>query len=148
MSLRPKFKKTRHIVSIRCNETLELDSYPGAFSQILTNLILISLLHAYQDDEQGHLDIEITQKHSRLFLKYHDDGRGISRDILDRIFDPFFTTKRGQGGSGLGLHLVYNLVTQRLKGNIQCKSEMGKGTTFEISLPIHVGGEDENQKTK
>ena len=141
LSLRPKLKKTKYIVSIQCDETIVLDSYPGAFSQVITNLILNSLLHAYpEDNDEGRLVISVSKKHNSLILKYADDGQGIDQDILDRIFDPFFTTKRGQGGSGLGLHLVYNLVTQKLKGSIECESKTGKGTTFIISLPIDVDG--------
>ncbi len=138
LSLRPKLKKTKHVVTIVCDSAIELDSYPGAFSQIMTNLILNSLIHAFEENDQGHPTIEVKKNNGSLLLVYSDDGKGIEPAALDHIFDPFYTTKRGQGGSGLGLHLVYNLVTQKLKGSIKCESEVDKGAIFYISLPLEL----------
>ncbi len=136
LSLRPQLKKTQHTISINGDETLTLDSYPGVFSQIVTNLVMNSLVHAYEPDEAGQLTFEFEQVKNRLAFEYADDGRGIAKENLSKIFDPFFTTKRGQGGSGLGLHIIYNLVTQKLGGTIRCESEVGKGTRFVIELPV------------
>ena len=71
-------------------------------------------------------------------MEYSDDGKGIPAENLSKIFEPFFTTKRGQGGSGLGLHIVYNLVTQKLLGEVECKSQVGVGTKFIIKLPLQI----------
>jgi signal transduction histidine kinase len=136
LSLRPKLKRTQHSVELYGDEGLSLNSYPGVFSQIVTNLVLNSLIHAYGPDEQGRLTFTFKQENDRLIFEYADDGRGIPPENLSKIFDPFFTTKRGQGGSGLGLHIIYNLVTQKLGGVIRCESEGGQGTRFIIETPI------------
>ena len=138
MSLRPKLKRTNHTIEIRCPEDLEYDSYPGALAQIMTNLIINTLIHGYDNGDEGRIIIDVKVDHNYLIVKYSDEGKGIEKEVLDRIYDPFFTTTRGHGGSGLGLHLVHNLVTQRLKGSIRCESEIGQGTTFYIHLPIKV----------
>jgi len=138
LSLRPHLKKTQHSIHINGDERLTLDSYPGAFAQIVTNLVMNSLLHAYEQDDAGQLTFTFEQSNNRFTLEYIDDGRGISKENLSRIFDPFFTTKRNQGGSGLGLHIIYNLVTQKLGGTIHCQSEEGAGTKFLIGLPISL----------
>ncbi len=134
-TLKPKLKFTKHSIEIKGNESLILDSYPGALSQIITNLIVNSLIHAYSSKDKGSIVIEFQASKQEIILSYSDDGNGISKENLEKIFDPFFTTKRGQGGSGLGLHLVYNLVTQKLKGSIECESKIRVGTKFTITLP-------------
>jgi len=136
LRLRPKLKRTRHTIEINGNDSLTLDSFPGVFSQIVTNLVMNSLLHAYGPDDAGQLTFEFRQEDGRFIFEYADDGKGISEEDLSKIFDPFFTTKRGQGGSGLGLHIIYNLVTQRLEGTIRCESEIGVGTRFVIEMSI------------
>jgi len=138
LSLRPKLKKTHHVVDVECPEGLVIDSYPGAIAQIMTNFVTNSLIHGFEDIPQGHIRIVIRQEPGRVTLAYSDDGRGIAPEHLGRVFDPFFTTKRGVGGSGLGLHIVYNLVTQRLGGTIHVSSELGKGTDFVIQLPAQA----------
>lgn len=136
MNLDPKLKRTRHQISINCNEKLVIYSSPGAFFQIISNLIINSLTHGFMDIATGHILIEITKQENQILFLYSDDGCGIAPEILDRIFEPFFTTKRGQGGTGLGLHIVYNLVTQTLSGSIKCKSTPGKGVDFLITMPL------------
>jgi len=118
------------------DDELELDSDPGAFSQIVTNLVMNSLIHAYDRGDQGHIVFDFTLRGNRLIFTYSDDGRGIPPENLGKIIEPFFTTKRGQGGSGLGLHIIYNLVTQKLGGAIRCESDVGVGTRFIINLPM------------
>jgi signal transduction histidine kinase len=135
LSLRPQLKKTQHVITINGDSELALDSYPGAFSQIVTNLVMNSLVHAFEPDEAGQLTFNFEQVKSRLVFEYTDNGRGIPPENLNKIFDPFFTTKRGQGGSGLGLHIIYNLVTQKLGGTIRCESEVGVGTRFIMEIP-------------
>ena len=132
----PKLKNTHHTITIDCKEDLQLESYPGVFSQIITNLLLNSLMHAYDENKKGRIVIEFMKDDRFILLRFSDDGNGIPEKNLPKIFDPFFTTKRGKGGSGLGLHVVYILVDQRLGGRIHCRSKMGKGTTFLIEIPI------------
>ncbi|MGB7443741.1 MAG: ATP-binding sensor histidine kinase [Coleofasciculaceae cyanobacterium] len=138
ISLQPKLRTTHHQVQVQGDEALTLHTYPGALSQIITNLVMNSLTHAYFPEDAGHLMFEFKQEVSQIILEYSDDGKGIIQENLSKIFNPFFTTKRGQGGSGLGLHIVYNLVTQKLKGTIECESQFGAGTKFTIKLPLEV----------
>jgi|GEM_PF-1997653 len=136
ISLGPKLKGGNCSVSVTCPADLVLDSYPGALSQILTNLLLNSLAHAFAPDQRGQATI-----HARLVdddqieLIYRDTGRGIPMTMRPHIFDPFFTTKRGQGGSGLGLHIVYNLITATLQGSIIVAGEEEQGACFILRFP-------------
>ena len=136
LNLHPKLKKTPHHINVSCPEDLELNSYPGAFSQIFTNFIMNSLIHGFEHKEQGQINIEVAQKGERLTMCYRDDGQGIPAEGMQKIFEPFYTTKRDQGGSGLGLNIIHNLVTHQLGGSIVCQSIPGKGTTFQIDIPI------------
>jgi signal transduction histidine kinase len=138
LSLRPKLKRTQHVIDIHAPDDLVLDSYPGAFSQIVTNLVMNSLVHGYEPEDRGHLIFDLKQNDGHLIFEYSDDGKGIPPENLGKIFEPFFTTKRGQGGSGLGLHIVYNLVTQKLNGTIRCVSKAGQGTRFIIQTPLQM----------
>ncbi len=136
LSIQPQLKKTDHQITIECDENLSMNGFPGALSQIITNLIMNSIIHAYNPGDQGHISISVKIKDNKTILLYTDDGKGMNSRVLSKIFDPFYTTKRGHGGTGLGLHIVYNIVTQRFKGTILCKSQPNQGTTFEISLPF------------
>ncbi|MEG6586226.1 sensor histidine kinase [Dendrosporobacter sp. 1207_IL3150] len=140
LSLRPNLKKSNHNLLIECDEFIEIDSYPGAFSQIITNLVMNSLIHAYPDGRQGNIKIDAKIVSNQFILTYSDDGAGISESNLDKIFEPFFTTRRGKGGTGLGLNILFNLVTQTLQGNIKCQSSVGQGSSFIITVPIVNGG--------
>ncbi|MBA4368010.1 MAG: hypothetical protein C0403_10295 [Desulfobacterium sp.] len=135
-SMQPKLKKTNHQITVNCPEDLELVSYPGAFSRIITNLIFNSLVHGFEGIEKGKIVFDISVNQDYFIIQYSDNGRGISPDVLEKIFDPFFTTKRGQGGTGLGMHIVYNLVSQTLNGKIKCSSTPGNGSQFLITIPI------------
>ena len=135
LSLRNRLKQTRLDIALDIDEALWVDSYPGAFSQILTNLLVNSLVHAYAPRDQGQIRIRIWRQAGRLFLHYSDDGKGIPVADQARIFEPFFTTNREAGGSGLGLNIVYNIVIQRLHGRIDCQSQPGKGVRFSIDFP-------------
>lgn len=136
LSLRPNLKKTQHQIIIQCDEELEMESKPGPISQILINLIMNSLIHAFEHKEKGTMTISVTLANSRCYLHYKDDGSGVPEHIKKRIFDPFVTTKRGEGGSGLGMHLVYNLVTQALNGKIQLESTLDHGLEIQIDFPV------------
>ncbi len=138
-SLSPNFKKTFHSLTLNGDPSIYIDSFPGAFAQIITNLITNSLTHAYPSAEDaGQLTLDVSQHNHLLMLRYTDDGCGIPANNLEKIFEPFFTTARNQGGTGLGLQIVYNLVTQTLQGKIEVTSQIGEGSCFEISLPIDL----------
>ncbi|GBO55951.1 high-affnity carbon uptake protein Hat/HatR [Pseudanabaena sp. lw0831] len=138
LNLQPKLKRTKINVEIQCADNIVLDSFPGLISQIATNLVMNSLSHAYDADDNGTIFFAISQQNQRLNFEYSDDGKGIAPENIGKIFDPFYTTKRGQGGSGLGLHIVYNLVTQKLQGSITCESQVGVGTKFMMEIPLTV----------
>ncbi|MEO1637463.1 MAG: HAMP domain-containing sensor histidine kinase, partial [Cyanobacteria bacterium J06631_9] len=125
-----------HQVDISGSDTVVVRSDPGSISQIITNLLTNSLTHAYLDGKPGKISISIGTQGNDVVLTYQDDGCGIPLENQSRIFEPFFTTMRNRGGSGLGLHLVYNIVTQTLCGEIQVDSRLDHGTTFTITFPI------------
>ncbi len=140
-SLSPQFKGTGHRLEIECAEDIEIFSYPGAIAQIITNFIVNSLLHGFQDfTTTGIMTIQAEwlepTRQNALLIRYSDNGRGIPPEILARIYDPFFTTKKAHGGTGLGLNIVYNLVTQKLGGTIVCESCVGKSTNFTVTIPL------------
>ena len=139
MSMRPRLKKVTHTINIDCPETLNVMCKAGPLNQILINLIMNSLIHAFETVENGKIDViaRLTDD-QKLKIIYKDNGSGIPTSIKKRIFDPFVTTKRGQGGSGLGMHLVFNLVTQALNGNIKLESEEGNGVAFTLTFPVTV----------
>ena len=139
-SLGPVLRKSRHKVSISCRDGLMLDTYPGTLGQVLTNLLMNALVHAYDDGQAGEISIVVSEPaKGRLRIVFADDGKGIRADDVGRVFDPFFTTRRGHGSTGLGLHIVYNLVTGTLQGRIDVESKSGKGTKFIIEIPESVG---------
>lgn len=143
LSLKPKFKHTNYHVVVDCPKDITIYGSPGAFSQILTNLVLNSLTHGFEGRETGTITIRVHQTPHQIELEYSDDGVGIPQEHLSRIFEPFFTTKRGRGGSGLGLHIVYNLTTRTFGGRISVHSILGAGVTFTLTFPTgdehHVG---------
>ena len=138
INLKSHFKKTPHQITVNGDEQISINSYPGAFSQIMTNLVMNSLRHAYPKGETGNLCFELKLDSEHLIVEYSDDGCGIPPENLAKIFEPFFTTARAQGGTGLGLHIVFNLVTQKLQGTINVQSEIGLGTTFILNLPLQI----------
>lgn len=135
-SLKPKFKRTQIMIETDCEPDLLMDSYPGALSQVITNLLVNALTHAFDEGQAGIIKIS-AHRHENGFvaLSIKDNGKGIPTEHMGKIFQPFFTTRRGSGGSGLGLHIVYNIVRQRLGGSIDVASEVGQGTTFSITMP-------------
>ncbi|MBA1332333.1 histidine kinase, partial [Candidatus Endoriftia persephone str. Guaymas] len=138
LSLRPRLKKSGHAATLDCAAEITLDSYPGALSQVITNLIINSLEHAFTEGEHGHLQISAEQSGERLLIDYRDDGRGISEADLTRLYEPFFTTARGRGNTGLGMHIVHNLVIGPLGGSIECQSSLGKGVRFHLEIPLEA----------
>ena len=136
LSLRPGLRKHRLTLSVDCEPNLAMNSYPGPYGQVLTNLFLNSVAHAFPDGRAGTVDIKVRAAGpDYVEIIFADDGCGMSLDVRRRAFDPFFTTRRDQGGTGLGLHIVYSIVTNRLGGRLELDSEPGRGTRVHIVLP-------------
>lgn len=135
LTLKHELKNTRHVINIKCPEHLRITGYPSAFSQVFTNLIMNSLIHGFAEKNDGIIDIEMKIVEGDFWVTYRDNGIGIPEENIHKIFDPFFTTRRGQGGSGLGLSVIHNLVVERLKGRITCESKEGQYTLFMIIVP-------------
>ncbi len=138
VSLRPKLNGLQHTVSIECPPGLKLDSYPGPFSQMITNLFINALQHAFADSRVGQIRIDVRKLSDDMVeLRFSDDGAGIPPEHRERVFEPFFTTQRARGGSGLGLYLVYNLVTHKLGGTIELADDNSNdGSTFVVLIPL------------
>ncbi|WP_087017786.1 sensor histidine kinase [Thaumasiovibrio subtropicus] len=134
VTLKHKVKNTNYNIRVDCPEDIMLESYPGPLGQVLTNLINNSLLHGFEGKDSGNIQIKVrTEGHSDVRIIYTDDGNGIPQENLKRIFDPFFTTKLGKGGSGMGLHILHNIVTGVLGGSISVESKVG--VLFDITIP-------------
>lgn len=135
-TLSPRLKRSPHRIDVEIPPGLVFESYPGPLEQVLTNLIENSLVHGFEPGRAGVIRISAEASGPRVRLRYADDGLGIPPALRHRVFDPFFTTKLGQGGSGLGLYLVYNLVHGRLGGSIQLLESDGPGACFIVELPV------------
>jgi two-component system, NtrC family, sensor kinase len=136
LSLHPKFKGRPVKVELDCPNDLQLESFPGAVSQIVTNMIVNSLLHAYEGKQPGTIQISARlEADDSISFDYRDDGAGMDEATLAQLFDPFFTTKRGTGGSGLGAHILYNLATGALGGTVRAESAPGKGLHYALRFP-------------
>jgi signal transduction histidine kinase len=137
ISLRPALKHSCVWLTVDVPEGIAMNSYPGPYGQVLTNLVLNALTHAFPDRRAGALNLSARRAGAdQVELEFSDDGVGMSADVQRRAFEPFFTTRRNRGGTGLGLHIVYNLVTRRLAGSLRLESEAGRGTVFRIKLPL------------
>ncbi len=137
VSLRPALKHSLVWLSVDVPEEISLKSYPGPYGQVLTNLVLNALTHAFPDKRAGTLRLTARKLGTeQVEIEFADDGVGMSEEVQRRAFEPFFTTRRNRGGTGLGLHIVYNLVTRRLGGTLRLESQPGHGTVFRIRLPL------------
>jgi len=137
-SLRPTYKRLPIEVSNSCPADIQLDGYPGALAQVVTNLLVNALTHAFAAEDKGLIRLSAQLLGQHVQLHFEDNGQGIAAEHLGHIFEPFFTTRRGSGGSGLGLHLVYNLINKRMGGQIAVSSTPGHGTHFTLTLPLHA----------
>jgi signal transduction histidine kinase len=147
-SLRPVLKKAAISLSVDVPESLMIDGYPGSYGQILTNLFLNAVNHAFADGRSGTISISARPRgQNDVEIIFADDGAGMTPDVQRQAFDPFFTTRRNEGGTGLGLHIVYNLVTQQLGGRMMLDSRLGQGTTFRIIMPRAATGGQETADT-
>ncbi|MGD1912416.1 MAG: ATP-binding protein, partial [Rivularia sp. (in: cyanobacteria)] len=135
LNLAPQLKQSPHKIKVSGDDNLKINNYAGSLAQVVTNLVMNSLIHAYPQGEEGELHFEILSEAEDIKIIYSDDGCGMAQENLGKIFEPFFTTKRNQGGTGLGLHIVYNLITHKLQGNIDIESSLGKGTKFTLTIP-------------
>jgi PAS domain S-box-containing protein len=136
MSLRPGLRKHNLTLNVECQPNLIMNSYPGPYGQVLTNLFLNAVAHAFPDGRAGTIEIQARASgKDNVEIIFADNGCGMSLDVRRRAFDPFFTTRRDQGGTGLGLHIVYSIVTNRLGGRLDLDSEPGGGTRIQILLP-------------
>ena len=135
-TLHSQIERTGFEIEVTGDDKVLVETDPGILSQILTSLITNSLLHATVEGQAGKIVLDIQCLEKQLYLTFSDDGKGMAEDISTMIFEPFFTTQRGSGGSGLGMYIVYNLVTQALCGDITCESNEGEGCTFKVTFPI------------
>ena len=140
-SLKPVLKRAPIALEVDVPEGLMIDGYPGSYGQILTNLFLNAVNHAFADGRAGTISIAARPRGpDDVEIIFADNGAGMSPDVQRQAFDPFFTTRRNEGGTGLGLHIVYNLVTQQLGGRMMLESRLGQGTTFRIIMPRTAKG--------
>jgi PAS domain S-box-containing protein len=146
MSLTPTLRKTPHRIEVECPDDIAMNSYPGALSQVITNLVMNALIHAFDEDMKGLMRVTAVRNGDQVHISFSDDGKGIPAENLPKIFDPFFTTKRGAGGSGLGLNIVFNMVTRKLLGRVTCSSVEGQGTLFKIEIPLEIDSTVKKQK--
>jgi PAS domain S-box-containing protein len=136
MSLRPGLGKKNLTLNVECPTDLMMNSYPGPYGQVLTNLFLNSVAHAFADGKRGAMGIKVRASgKDHVEIIFSDDGCGMSEDVRRKAFDPFFTTRRDQGSTGLGLHIVHSIVTNYLGGRLNLDSEPGRGTTIQLVLP-------------
>jgi signal transduction histidine kinase len=140
-SVRPELKKLPLSLTVEVPTGIVMDSYPGSYGQVLTNLFLNSVVHAFPEGRAGSIIVEARQVRDDVDIFVSDDGVGMTEEIQRRALDPFFTTRRNEGGTGLGLHIIFNLVTQQLGGRLTFESRLGWGTRFRITLPRVAPGE-------
>lgn len=146
VSLKPTLRKTPHKIKIDCPGDIAMNSYPGAFSQVMTNLVMNALIHAFDAERGGTISVTVRAIGEQVEINFADDGKGIPPEHLPKIFDPFFTTRRGAGGSGLGLNIVFNMVTRKLRGRVTCSSVVGEGTVFRIEMPLVINADMDKSK--
>jgi signal transduction histidine kinase len=137
-TLTPTLKKTLHEVLIDIPDNIYMDSYPGPLGQVITNLINNSITHGFEYKDSGTIEIRASSDDTEVCIQYRDNGKGMTKDVKKHIFDPFFTTKMGQGGSGLGMHIVHNIVHGILKGRLSLHSSPNKGVDINIELPLQT----------
>ena len=134
-SIHPKLKKTDHSVKINCDPHIEIYTHPGAIAQIIINLIINSIAHAFANINRGEMTIDIALDQQRLVILYRDNGVGVNEEQLEKLFDPFYTTKASKGGTGLGTHIIKNLIEDTLNGSIEAYSKESEGLSYHMSFP-------------
>lgn len=140
--LRPGLQRRMIELRVTCQPGLSMNSFPGPYGQLLTNLFLNALTHAFPDGIAGTIGVEVREfGKDHVEVNFSDDGCGMTDDVRRKAFDPFFTTRRDKGCTGLGLHIVHNIVTNRLSGRLVLDSELGRGTNIQVLLPISAASE-------
>src|SRR5947209_4298306 len=135
-SLRHGLNRSRVKLTFICEAGIAMDSYPGPYGQVVTNIVLNAVAHGFEAGQSGSVEIRAAAEDAdQVAIVFSDNGRGMPAEVRRRAFEPFFTTRRGQGGTGLGLHIVHNIVTGRLGGRISVSSELDGGTTFRVLIP-------------
>jgi PAS domain S-box-containing protein len=140
VSLHPPDKRVKVSVTVEGDPGLEIRSFPGTYSQVVTNLFMNSCHHGFTGRTEGRVGLLFWTDSGRLFIRYRDNGEGMDEGTLRRIYEPFFTTRRNLGGTGLGMNIVFNLVNQKLGGTIRATSTPGQGTEFFLDLPLELPG--------
>jgi signal transduction histidine kinase len=136
-SLRPELREKNIALNVECQPDLAMNSYPGPYGQALTNLFLNAVMHAFPDGRGGEIDVKVQASNSdEVEILFSDNGCGMSADVMRQAFNPFFTTRRESGSTGLGLHIVHNIVTNRLGGQLNFDSAPAGGTKIKIILPL------------
>ena len=138
MHLSPNYRRTGHEVILDCPPDLSIRTVPGGIAQVVINLLTNSLIHAFPNDRKGHIKLGVSSRSGEVVIRFSDDGIGIPLADQKKIFEPFYTTRRSSGGTGLGLHVVYNTVRRQLKGRISVSSQPDQGAVFEIVLPLTI----------
>ncbi|CAA0087041.1 Sporulation kinase E [Zhongshania aliphaticivorans] len=144
MHLSPNYRRSGHEVVLDCPADISIRTVPGGIAQVVINLLNNSLIHAFPHSEKGHIHLSVTRQQDNVVIRFSDDGIGISELNQKKVFEPFYTTRRGSGGTGLGLHVVYNIVNRQLKGRISIVNQAVSGTSFEIVLPMAINQLDEH----
>ncbi|AQS40117.1 histidine kinase [Shewanella psychrophila] len=139
-TLKPKLKGSQYIINLDCSEAVEVELVVSVLEEIMTNLIMNSLQHGFENLDRGEVFIHVSEQDDKIRLTYSDSGRGVAEEDFEKIFEPFFTTQRGLGRNGLGLTIVYNLIVHSLQGSISCRHDTQGHTLFEIELPKKQGG--------
>lgn len=139
-SLQPMLRQGGHAIERTCPSGLIVDTNPGALAQVVTNLVANAVIHGFEMGRNGRIAVRVEPAAVGFVrLEVADDGSGITSADLSRIFDPFFTTARGRGSTGLGMHIVHNLVTVKLNGRIAVQSELDRGTRVSVEFPVSLG---------
>jgi len=134
-SLHPKLRKTAHSINVNCDKNIEIYTHPGAIAQILLNMIINSITHGFEHINRGEITINIDYQPHKLIINYADNGHGLTPEAKNKLFEAFYTTKANEGGSGLGTHIIRNLVSDTLNGTVTAHSELNKGLSYHIEIP-------------
>jgi PAS domain S-box-containing protein len=137
-SMKPRMGQTSHQIHLSCDEGLVVTTFPGVMAQIINHLVMNSLEHGFQDIEDGHINIRVHQVGGQLELIYRDNGCGISEEDLEQVASAFFTTRKGLASSGLGMHLIHQLVTVLLGGDLEINSVPGQGVEIRLWFPVDI----------
>lgn len=134
-SIHPKLKKTSHCIKVQCEQNIEIYSHPGAIAQVLINLILNSINHGFENMNRGEINIHVEMNNLKLIIDYKDNGKGLTTEGKEKLFDAFYTTKSHEGGTGLGTHIIRNLVQDTLHGEINLNNKISDGLGYLIEIP-------------